>query len=191
MAEYIKTLKEDNNDITYPITVSDAVFVGNDTLTNKISGYVTAQDIASTSAITPTITSSMIDWTTLNVLIDTSPAKSSFFGGSYSHTFSAPVAGYYEINTPFSCLCHRVANALNVLSITMDNTEFFSYTYASESGDTEWGMSRRTISSAGPITIHLSAGSHTLRTSGDLYYDSSIATNSYLGTITAKLVKAD
>lgn len=148
-------------------------------------------DAIDTTAVTPTVTADMIDWTTLNVLIDTAPTASTFFGGSYTHTFTAPVAGYYEINTPFSCLCHRTANALNTLTLSMDSTSFAIYTYASESGDTEWGMSRRTITATSPVTVHLSAGTHTLTTSGDLYYDSAMSSNSFIGTITAKLVQAD
>lgn len=190
MAEYIKTLKEDNNDITYPITVSDAVFVGNDTLTNKISGYVTAQDIASTSAITPTITSSMIDWTTINVIIDSIPSKGDFLEGTYTKTFSVPVAGYYEISTPFSALCHRTTNALNTLVIDIDSVGAFSYTYASESADTEWGMSRRLITSSA-FTVHLTAGTHTLSTAGNLYWESGAPSYTSISIFTAKLIKAD
>ena len=148
-------------------------------------------DAIDTTAVTPTVTADMIDWTTLNVLIDTAPTASTFFGGAYTHVFTAPVAGYYEINTPFSCLCHRTANALNTLTLSVDSTSFAIYTYASEAGDTEWGMSRRTITSASPVTVHLSAGTHTLTTSGDLYYDSAMSSNSFIGTITAKLVQAD
>lgn len=148
-------------------------------------------DAIDTTAVTPTVTADMIDWTTLNVLIDTAPTASTFFGGSYTHVFTAPVAGYYEINTPFSCLCHRTANALNTLTLSVDSTSFAIYTYASESGDTEWGMSRRTITATSPVTVHLSAGTHTLTTSGDLYYDSAMSSNSFIGTITAKLVQAD
>ena len=76
MATYIKTLKEDNGDITYPQTKAGAVLLDNGSdLETELSQYVTAEDIASTSALTPpvqtnmiadgAVTSDKIDWTTL------------------------------------------------------------------------------------------------------------------------------
>ena len=87
MATYIKTLKEDNGDITYPQTKAGAVLLNNGSdLETELSQYVTAEDIASTSALTPpvqtnmiangavttgkiankAVTSNKIDWTTFN-----------------------------------------------------------------------------------------------------------------------------
>lgn len=61
MATYIKTLKEDNGDITYPQTKAEAVLLNNNSdLETELSQYVTAEDIASTSAVTPAITTAMI-----------------------------------------------------------------------------------------------------------------------------------
>lgn len=76
MATYIKTLKEDNGDITYPQTKAGAVLLNNGSdLETELSQYVTAEDIASTSALTPpvqtnmiadgAVTSDKIDWTKL------------------------------------------------------------------------------------------------------------------------------
>ena len=76
MATYIKTLKEDNGDITYPQTKAGAVLLDNGSdLETELSQYVTAEDIASTSALTPpvqtnmiadgAVTSDKIDWATL------------------------------------------------------------------------------------------------------------------------------
>ena len=76
MATYIKTLKEDNGDITYPQTKAGAVLLNNGSdLETELSQYVTAEDVASTSALTPpvqtnmiadgAVTSDKIDWTTL------------------------------------------------------------------------------------------------------------------------------
>lgn len=76
MATYIKTLKEDNGDITYPQTKASAVLLDNGSdLETELSQYVTAEDIASTSALTPpvqtnmiagaAVTSDKIDFTTL------------------------------------------------------------------------------------------------------------------------------
>ncbi len=61
MATYIKTLKEDNGDITYPQTKAGAVLLNNGSdLETELSQYVTADDIASTSALTPPVQTNMI-----------------------------------------------------------------------------------------------------------------------------------
>ena len=77
MATYIKTLKEDNGDITYPQTKAGAVLLNNGSdLETELSQYVTAEDIASTSALTPpvqtnmiangAVTSAKINWSTMS-----------------------------------------------------------------------------------------------------------------------------
>lgn len=106
MATYIKTLKEDNGDITYPQTKAGAVLLDNGSdLETELSQFVTAEDIASTSALTPpvqtnmiadkavttskladkAVTSDKIDWTTLMqsgewVLVDSEYASSNATG---------------------------------------------------------------------------------------------------------------
>ena len=61
MATYIKTLKEDNGDITYPQTKAGAVLLNNGSdLETELSQYVTADDISSTSALTPPVQTNMI-----------------------------------------------------------------------------------------------------------------------------------
>lgn len=61
MATYIKTLKEDNGDITYPQTKAGAVLLTNGSdLETEMAKYVTAEDIASTSALTPPVQTNMI-----------------------------------------------------------------------------------------------------------------------------------
>ena len=61
MATYIKTLKEDNGEITYPQTNAGAVLLNNGSdLETELSQYVTAEDIASTSALTPPVQTNMI-----------------------------------------------------------------------------------------------------------------------------------
>lgn len=98
MATYIKTLKEDNGDITYPQTKAGAVLLNNGSdLETELSQYVTAEDIASTSALTPpvqtnmiangAVTSDKIDWTTTGgmKLLATVPLSS--FGTSDSNTY--------------------------------------------------------------------------------------------------------
>ena len=61
MATYIKTLKEDNGDITYPQTKASAVLLNNNSdLETELTKYVTAENIASTSALTPPVQTNMI-----------------------------------------------------------------------------------------------------------------------------------
>lgn len=61
MATYIKTLKEDNGDITYPQTKAGAVLLNNGSdLETELSNYVTAEDIASTADVDHPITTSLI-----------------------------------------------------------------------------------------------------------------------------------
>ena len=61
MATYIKTLKEDNGDITYPQTKAGAVLLTNGSdLETEMAKYVTAEDIATTSALTPPVQTNMI-----------------------------------------------------------------------------------------------------------------------------------
>lgn len=61
MATYIKTLKEDNGDITYPQTTTDAVLTtSGTTLETELGKCVKAEEIGSTAGITPTITTAMI-----------------------------------------------------------------------------------------------------------------------------------
>lgn len=63
MAEYIKTLKEDNGDITYPQTIGSAVFLsGGADLETEMAKYVTAENIADTAPSTPYVgTNDLID----------------------------------------------------------------------------------------------------------------------------------
>lgn len=52
MATYIKTLKEDNGDITYPQTKAGAVLLTNGSdLETELSQFVTAEEIGSTAAV--------------------------------------------------------------------------------------------------------------------------------------------
>lgn len=61
MATYIKTLKEDNGDITYPQTKASAVLLNNNSdLETELANYVTAEDIASTADVEHQITTSLI-----------------------------------------------------------------------------------------------------------------------------------
>lgn len=58
---YVKVLKEDNGDIIYPQTVSTAVFTsGGSDVETEMGKYVTAEEIVSTSAITPVVSTGML-----------------------------------------------------------------------------------------------------------------------------------
>ena len=72
MATNIKTLKEDNGDITYPQTVAGAVYTsqGSDAQT-VLDSCVRAEEIAATSTLSPLVTSSMIDWSTVRPTVST------------------------------------------------------------------------------------------------------------------------
>lgn len=57
MANYIKTLKEDNGDVTYPVTKAGAVYLNNGTdAESKFADCVTADEIAVTSAMAKAVT---------------------------------------------------------------------------------------------------------------------------------------
>lgn len=62
MASYIKTLKEDNGDITYPQTLASAVYTsGGSDVETEMAKYVTAEEIASTASIQPWVSTGMIN----------------------------------------------------------------------------------------------------------------------------------
>ena len=94
MATYIKTLKEDNGDITYPQTKAGAVLLNNGSdLETELSQHVKAEDIASTSALTPPVQTNMIaDGAVSNAKIDwSSTSRPIYYRGkdwAKSWTFS-------------------------------------------------------------------------------------------------------
>ena len=58
---YIKILKEANGDITYPQTLASAVHTNNGSdVQTEMGKYVTAEEIVSTSAITPVVSTAML-----------------------------------------------------------------------------------------------------------------------------------
>lgn len=88
MATYIKTLKEDNGDIVYPQTITNAIYTsGGETLETRISKYVTAEDIAQSVASFGTVTGGMIADSTIST---SKVVLSSFIDLFY------PVGSYYE-----------------------------------------------------------------------------------------------
>lgn len=66
MATYIKTLKEDNGDITYPQTKAGAVYTdGGSDVQTELDNCTRFEELAATSTITPLVTSNMIDWSSM------------------------------------------------------------------------------------------------------------------------------
>lgn len=63
MATYIKDLKEDNGDITRPVTEAGAVLLsGGGDLETELAKYVTAEDISDTTEVTPYVdTGNIVD----------------------------------------------------------------------------------------------------------------------------------
>lgn len=126
MATYIKTLKEDNGDITYPQTKAGAVLLNNGSdLETELSQYVTAEDIASTSALTPpvqtnmiadgAVTSDKIDWTTF---IKTGTVKVEYQANNTSGGFAAVTFDTPFKNTPIVFAQDLLANG-SVSSVTV------------------------------------------------------------------------
>lgn len=68
MATYIKTLKEDNGDVTYPQTKAGAVYTneGSDVQT-VLDDCTRFEEVSATSPLTPLVTGGMIDWSTMYV----------------------------------------------------------------------------------------------------------------------------
>ena len=68
MATYIKTLKEDNGDITYPQTKAGAVYTneGSDVQT-VLDDCTRYEEVASTGSLAQTIPASIIDWSSMPI----------------------------------------------------------------------------------------------------------------------------
>lgn len=128
MATYIKTLKEDNGDITYPQTKAGAVLLNNGSdLETELSQYVTAEDIASTSALTPpvqtnmiadgAVTSDKINWTTTGGMKLLSTVHLSSFGTSDSSTYQL------DLRTLF---CNGNSNRMQYFHHLLLGLEFYT-----------------------------------------------------------------
>ena len=125
MATYIKTLKEDNGDITYPQTKAGAVLLNNGSdLETELSQYVTAEDIASTSALTPpvqtnmiadgAVTSAKVNWTSLPGSAGATTVSGKMSGTSWANiggAFKAPSNGLYFVSAIFNQNGNPGANA--------------------------------------------------------------------------------
>lgn len=171
MATYIKTLKEDNGDITYPQTTADAVLNANSstqggTVQAFLDKAVTAEEIAVTSAITPLVTSSMIDWSTMQptVTTQTTAATTMFAPTWYKRTYpdgrviwsttcksptyafgAGPSWGYAQLNLPITFNSAKMTAAISVrvtdaavaiAGVISDNTSSVDYSWNNNYGGT-------------------------------------------------------
>lgn len=88
---YIKILKEANGDITYPQTLASAVHTNNGSdVETEMGKYVTAEEIASTSALTPPVQTNMIadGAVTTAKIADESVTAAKLVGGDTSATLA-------------------------------------------------------------------------------------------------------
>lgn len=68
MATYIKTLKEDNGDITYPQTKAGAVYTdGGSDVQTELDDCTRYEEIASTGTLAQTVPASIIDWSSIPI----------------------------------------------------------------------------------------------------------------------------
>lgn len=168
---------------TFTTGANATITIGADTMTGATSGA------AGTAGVVPapaagdqdkvlkgdgtfsSITSNMLSLDKLSFVIDGNVDSSQFFGGTYSQTFTVETSGNYLILDSFSSAMGRAYNASNNLTVKIDGTQVLKYRYDSVTGDQDWGTNRRTITGTQNI-VALSAGSHTITTTGNLYlYD--------------------
>lgn len=160
MATYIKTLKEDNGDITYPQTKAEAVLLNNGSdLETELSQYVTAEDIASTSDVTPAITTSMIadgavttaklnnsavtpskiDWTSM-------PYKLDVWTGTLAASTSAAVIRQVDVSAFPTGAVFGVVTAVNAAGSETTTGMFIALSHSTQASPyignvTIWGKS--------------------------------------------------
>ena len=153
MATYIKTLKEDNGDITYPQTKAGAVLLNNGSdLETELSQYVTAEDIASTSALTPPVQTNMIaDGAITNAKIDWTKLQKYYKTCSQVNPFNIPTA--WEAVTPSGWTLTFPTNAEEIYKVEIVT----GYLCWNESTQTELDMrivsSGATVISEAPSTM--------------------------------------
>ena len=103
MAAHIKTLKEDNGDITYPQTKAGAVYTdeGSDVQT-VLDDCTRFEELSATSPLTPLVTKGMVDWTTMQPTISsfTTPTAGSWLSPTwYMRTYPDGRVIYTTIGT--------------------------------------------------------------------------------------------
>lgn len=138
MATYIKTLKEDNGDITYPQTKAGAILLNNGSdLETELSQYVKAEDIASTSALTPPVQTNMIangavtpekiNWTTFKFPIPDYSNGTTI--SNSTNTWTAPKCGVV-----IALLVADTANGYKNVTISVNGETVASALWAGVSG---------------------------------------------------------
>lgn len=154
MATYIKTLKEDNGDITYPQTKAEGVLLNNGSdLETELSQYVTAEDIASTSALTPPVQTNMIadyavtdekiDWTSFDSsewpIVNDNATNANINSNQYynQYQYEVPTDGVYIM-----LFSQRMTNGENnrdlAMRITVNNTDTYCNTFTGGSTWVNW-----------------------------------------------------
>ena len=150
MATYIKTLKEDNGDITYPQTKAEAVLLNNGSdLETELSQYVTAEDIASTSAVTPAITTAMIAddaVTSSKINWSSMPYKLDTWTGSLAASTSAAVIRQVDVSAFPTGAVFGVVTAVNASGSETTTGMFISLSHSTQASPyignvTMWGKS--------------------------------------------------
>lgn len=150
MATYIKTLKEDNGDITYPQTKAGAVLLNNGSdLETELSQYVTAEEIGSTAEVTPAITTAMIaddavtddkidwssfgssEWPIINANTSNNNVNTNQFYNQYEYT--VPVDGVYMV-----MFSQRLTNGTNSYDFTIRITYNNVQVQAVAAGGSSW-----------------------------------------------------
>lgn len=184
MASYIKTLKEDNGDITYPQTLASAVFIGNSDVETEMGKYVTAEDIATTSALTPPVQTNMIadgavtaakvDFSTFGVAATVngpSSTTSKSNGAAWASTdmYSSSVtlaAGTYLVVVTGSSVAFSAGGEQEWFNVTVDGTVVINsslawFSSATISGN---GVGIATIGTSGTHTVAYQLGAQGSRT---------------------------
>lgn len=181
MATNIKTLKEDNGDITYPQTIAGAVYTsqGSDAQT-VLDSCVRAEEIAITTEQTPMVTSSMIDWSTMQptVTTQTTTATAMFAPTWYKRTFpdgrviwsttctsptyafgAGPTWGYAQLKLPITFNSAKMTAAVSVratdAAIDIDANIINGDTYVSYSWNNNYtGAVNTTVGTNVVITVY-------------------------------------
>lgn len=182
---YIKILKEANGDITYPQTLASAVHTsGGSDVETEMGKYVTAEDIASTSALTPPVTTNMIadeavtaakvDFSTFGVAATVngpSSTTSKSNGATWASTdmYSSSVtlaAGTYLVVVTGSPVAFSAGGEQEWFNITIDSTIVMTGSLAWFTGAVVGGngVGIATIGTSGTHTVAYQLGAQGSRT---------------------------
>ncbi len=184
MASYIKTLKEDNGDITYPQTLASAVFIGNSDVETEMGKYVTAEDIATTSALTPPVQTNMIadgavtaakvDFSAFGVAATvngpsstTSKSNGAAWASTDMYSGSATLAaGTYLVVVTGSAVAFSAGGEQEWFNVTIDSTIVMTGSLAWFTGSVVGGngVGIATIGTSGTHTVAYQLGAQGSRT---------------------------